>query len=135
ESEAALARPHRQAHPPLGGESLEHGLRQSGGLSAEDQRVACAKRRAREGLRAARGEREEPSIAERALAGSPIAMHLHVRALVVVEARAPQALRIHREAERLHEMQARARIRAEADHIPRVWRNLGAIEDDLKHGA
>jgi hypothetical protein len=53
--------------------------------------------------------------------------------LVIVEARAPDARLVELEAERMHEVQRRADVGAEPDHIARVRRYLGLEQDDVKH--
>jgi hypothetical protein len=60
-------------------------------------------------------------------------MHLHVRHLVIVEPGALQLPVFHGEAERLDQMQARAGIGREADHVAGVRRDLRRVEHDLKH--
>ena len=53
--------------------------------------------------------------------------------LVVVQPRALQQAVLHREAERLHEVQRAAGVRRQADHVARVRRDLGLDEDDVEH--
>ncbi len=60
-------------------------------------------------------------------------MNLHVGKLVVVEPGALELAVIHGEAERLDQVQARAGVRREADHVAGVRRDLGMDEDDVEH--
>src|SRR4051794_6395324 len=55
--------------------------------------------------------------------------------LVVVEPRALQLPILEAKAERLDEVQLRARVGREADHVARVRRNLRHDEHDRHHGA
>src|SRR5205814_10715762 len=54
--------------------------------------------------------------------------------LVIVEAGALQLPVVHRIAERLDEVQARAGVGREPDYIAAVRRDLGVHEDDVNHG-
>ena len=60
-------------------------------------------------------------------------MHLQRRVLVVVEAGAAQLLVVEGEAERLDQVQARAGVRAQADHVAGVGRDLGLVQDHVEH--
>jgi len=60
-------------------------------------------------------------------------MHLQVREIVIVEPRALQTLVVQSEAQRLHQMQRRARVRAKPNRIARVRRDLRCIQHDMKH--
>lgn len=53
--------------------------------------------------------------------------------LVIIETRSSQAFVVEFVAERFDQMQARANIRAQANHIAGVRRYLGLVEDDVKH--
>ena len=63
-------------------------------------------------------------IAQREAAGVERGVHAHLRELVVVEARAAHAALVEVETERLHQVQRRAGVRAQADHVTGVGRNL-----------
>ena len=71
----------------------------------------------------------------RSISASATCVALHVGVLVVIEPGALQLPIVHREAERLDEMQPRARIGGEADDVAGVRWNLRMDEDDLKHAA
>ena len=58
-------------------------------------------------------------------------MNVHLRQLVVVEPAAAQETVVHREAQRLDEMQARPDVRRKPDDVARVGRDLRVNEDDL----
>ena len=60
-------------------------------------------------------------------------MSLHIDELAVVEAGAPEFLLLEVEAERLDELQLRARVGAQADDVPRVRRDLRFVENDGEH--
>jgi hypothetical protein len=57
----------------------------------------------------------------------------HLGVLVVVEAGAPQVAVVHREAQRLDQVQGAAGVGREADHVAGVGRDLGRDEHDVEH--
>ena len=62
-------------------------------------------------------------------------VYAHFGQFGVVEARPPQLAAPKAEPERFDQVQPRAGIRAQADDVAGVGRNLRLVEDDLKHGA
>ena len=58
-------------------------------------------------------------------------MHVDARVLVVIETGTPKPLVVELESERPHQMQVRAGVRAEANHIAGVRRNLRLEQDDM----
>ena len=82
-----------------------------------------------------------PRVADREPARPADALHafrkalpdLHVRELLIVQARAAHGLLVDVEAERRDQVQARAGVGAQADHVAGVRRDLGLVQDDVKH--
>ncbi len=62
-------------------------------------------------------------------------MDIDLRKLVVVEPGTTQLGMVEIETERPDQVQACAAVRAEANHVAGVRRNLGLIEDDVQHAA
>ena len=60
-------------------------------------------------------------------------MNLDAREVVVIESGSLQALVIQPEAQGLDQMQGRAGVRAEADGIAGIRRNLRLEQHDMKH--
>jgi hypothetical protein len=60
-------------------------------------------------------------------------MLLYIDEFVVVESRAPQRALVHREAERVNEVQPCAHIGTQANHVARVRRYLRLIQNDVEH--
>jgi len=119
EIEAAIARPHRQAQPLLLGKLREHIGRQAVRLAAEHQHIIGGVAHIGEKALGARREGEHAAGLHCLRERGPGRMHLDARVFAVVETRALQLLVVEREAERPHQMQARA------------W----VDEDDIKHAA
>ncbi len=61
-------------------------------------------------------------------------MHFDGREIVIVEPGSLQALVVQAESQRFHQVQRRAGVRAQADHIARIRRNLGLEQHDVEHG-
>lgn len=61
-------------------------------------------------------------------------MHLQGCVLVIVQAGAFELLVAEVEAERLDQVQARAGVGAQADHIARIGRNFWLKQDDIEDG-
>ncbi len=61
-------------------------------------------------------------------------MHLQTRVFVIVQAGALELLVAEVKAQGLDQVQARAGIGAQADHIARVGRNFGLEQDDIEDG-
>lgn len=61
-------------------------------------------------------------------------MHLQGCVLVIVQAGASELLVAEVEAERLDQVQARAGVGAQANHIARVGRNFRLKQDDIEDG-
>ena len=79
------------------------------------------------------GQRKQPRIAQRGAAGSPVGVHRDAGHLGVVQPGAAQ-LRIGKiETQRLDQVQAATRIRAKADRISCIGRNLGSDQDYVEH--
>jgi hypothetical protein len=63
----------------------------------------------------------------------PAFMHAHRRVLVIVEPRAPHPGVFERKSQRLDQMQLRAGVGAQADHIAGVRRDFGFDKNDVEH--
>ncbi|MFD2423589.1 hypothetical protein ACFSUI_05060 [Ralstonia solanacearum] len=61
-------------------------------------------------------------------------MHAHRRVFVIVQSGAAHARVLERKAEWFDQVQLRAGVGAQADHIARVGRNFGFDENDVEHG-
>ena len=115
----------------------EQRLRQPHALAPKDEEVAVSVRGLGVGAPRLLGEEVQPCLGagEAALLDElvPVCVHGHVEALPVPEARAPEGALVQREAERPHEVQARARDYARASYVPRVGRYLRRHEHDVEH--
>src|SRR5207237_10541858 len=103
-------------------------------LAAEHQHVIIAVAHLVEERRRVGRESKEAPPSEARAAGAPGRMHANARELVIVEAGALQLPVVHRIAEGLDEVQARAGVGREPDYIAAVRRDLGVHEDDVNHG-
>ncbi len=64
----------------------------------------------------------------------PAVMHAHRCVLVIIQARAPHAGIFERKSQWFDQMQLRAGIGAQANHIAGVRRDFGFDKDDVEHG-
>src|SRR5207244_9848208 len=126
--EAAVAGTHGEPEAILRGEFLEDRRRQPGGLPAEHEHVVARIAHVGEEPLAARREGEHAPPAHGPCERRPGVVHRDARILVVVEAGALQLLVVERKAERPHEMQARAGVRGEPDHVPGAPQDLALDE-------
>src|SRR3569832_2156304 len=134
EIEAAAARDHRDAQAMRRRHGVEQFLRQTACLRPQHQRVPCLIMHVAITRAAARGAGEQ---ALRLHGDDEIVealVHLHARVLVVIQSRATQARVVELEAQLTDQVQRRAGIGAEANDVAGVGRELGLIEDDMKHG-
>ena len=65
--------------------------------------------------------------------GVPVVVNAVDPDVVVVETRARECAVGEEKAERLHEMEPAAGVCAQAQHVARVRRDLGLVEDDVEH--
>lgn len=134
EVEAAVALAHGDGELALAGEPLEHLARKPPRLGAEDEGIARGEGGFAVGAGAARLDAEEPCAAEYLEAGGKVCVHLQLRELLVVEAGAAHCLARELEAERLHDVERRAAVGAQADDVAGIGRDLRLEEHDVEHG-
>ena len=60
-------------------------------------------------------------------------MHAEVCVLVIIEAGPLQACIIEGKAQRSDQMQPRTGVRAQANHVAGIRRDLGTMQDDIEH--
>ena len=109
-------------------------LRQSGGLGTEHERVVFLEvNRRRRCVAALVVSAKIRSRLSSFRQDCQSAWTRTLRVLVVVETGALQLPVVHGEAERLHQVQARAGVGREPDHIARIGRDLRMHEDDVEH--
>ena len=134
--QAALAGPHRQAQPLLGRKAVAQPGRQAGGLGAEHQPVAGLEGDLVRRPRAPGREREQAAgVGLHGLQEAvPVGMAAQFGVFVVIQPGAPQQLVVHREAQRLDQVQLAAGVGTEPDHVAGVRRDFGVDEDDVEHG-
>src|SRR6516165_4480721 len=111
----------------------ERGARESAGLGTEEQGVARLEVRGAVGLRAARLDAEEPHGSKRLEAAREARVDAHRGEFLVIEAGAAHGPCGELEAERLHEVERRARVGGEADDVAGVGRDLGLDEHNVEH--
>src|SRR6185312_4255990 len=78
-------------------------------------------------------EGKQPWGAERGKAGGEVVVHGHAGVFAVVQSRPAQARVFHREAQRAHQVQVGAAVRAQADHVAGVGWNLWLEQDHMEH--
>jgi hypothetical protein len=131
--QAAIAGSHRQAQMRLGADVGQHLSRKARGLGTEHEYIIGAEVNLIRGSLAPRLDGPETPSREARQASPPVGVHAQVRVFMVVESRPAHLGIIEREAERMHEMQLSAGIRAQPNHITRVRRNFGMNEDNGDH--
>ncbi len=133
EVEAAVARDQRQAQAVTFLDAGQNVRRQAARFGTEDEGVAREKVGAGVTAIGLGRQREQPRIAQRGAAGSPVRMHRDAGHRGVVQPGAAQ-LRVREvEAERFHQMQAATGIGAQADRVAGVGRDFRGDEDDVEH--
>ena len=124
---------HRQAQALRGGQCIEQFLRQAAGLGPEQEGIPRSEARRIVARARARAERKDPGGSVRLAPRLEAVPAAHARPLVVIEAGTAQPGVVHLEAERLDQVQARAGVGAQADHVAGVGRNLRLVKHHLEH--
>ncbi len=117
----------------VGRHSIEDLRRQASSFRSKHQRVAGPECGVGIGVLGACFDAVHPHSAQLGEAGVEVIMHVHRGQLGVVEPRTSHLAACQLEAEWLHEVQRTPSIRAEADRIARVGRNLGSEQNYVKH--
>jgi hypothetical protein len=91
--------------------------RQAARFRAEQERISRAILNIAVAAPAAGLDREQTRIVQLREAGIQVCMNYHIRQIVIIESGAPQALVVQTEAQRLDQMQRRARVCAESNGI------------------
>src|SRR5438552_772652 len=104
------------------------------GLGAEDERVVRLELRVAVGAAAAGLDAEEARALQGFETGGEARVHPHRRELLVVEAGAAHRFAGELEAERLHQVQRRAAVGAQADDVAGIGRDFGLKQHDVEHG-
>jgi len=116
------------------GHLLEHPRGQATGLGAEDQRVVRLELRFAVGAAAAGLDAEEAHILHGLETGGQACVHAHLREFLVIEAGAAHRFPGELEPERLHQVERRAAVGAQADDVTGIGRDFGLKQHDVEHG-
>lgn len=117
----------------VGRKFLDQVIRQAAAFRAEDENVACRKRRRIVSPTALGGQREHAATGERGLAGSPVGVSYDAGELVIIEAGPFQFPIIPAKAHGFDKMEFCTGIGAETDHVAGVGGDFGLVENDGEH--
>ena len=128
------SRDHRQAQAVRRRDRVQHGVAAGRGFRVRT-RTRRPQRSGRRRSVARRASRTRTAAVPRSRAqrGVPVVVNHRRPDLVVVEAGARERAVGEEEAERPHEVEPAAGVRAQAQHVAGVRRDLGLVEDDVEH--
>lgn len=130
--QAAIAGLHGQPQDVRWWQAVQHDLRQAAGFGTEQQGIARREAGRKQAGGATGGQGEDSCRPHRVEAGGQIRILRDAREFTVVEPRTSQSRLVQREAQRMNQMQVRAGIGAQTNHIAGVGRNLRLVEDDMQ---
>lgn len=130
---AAVVRQHGKANFLVFGQSIQNLGGQAARFRSEHKHIARLESRLVGARRSFGGERENAPAGQSLHTFFPIFMHRQPCEFMIIQTRALHLAAVQRKAQRLHQMQAAARVGAQTDNVARVGRNFWLIQNNGKH--